>query len=173
MSAAVTFAVVLPGLLVAHHVADHWVQTEHQALTKAAPGWPGRVACVAHVATYTVCTAAVVGLLGVLFGLPIGPGGFVAGQAISAITHYVADRRWPLAWLADLVGKRGMWRLGSPRASLTVRAVEAHPLGHGALVEVPMDQPHLGTGAYQLDQAWHWFWLLVTALVTALIGGAR
>gem|GEM_PF-6942365 len=33
MSAALTFAVVLPALLVAHTVADHWVQTDGQVST--------------------------------------------------------------------------------------------------------------------------------------------
>lgn len=41
------------GLLVAHTVADHWVQTDAQARNKGLPGWPGRRACAAHVASYT------------------------------------------------------------------------------------------------------------------------
>jgi hypothetical protein len=40
-------------LFVAHQVADHWIQTQHQADTKGCPGWPGRIACAAHVASYT------------------------------------------------------------------------------------------------------------------------
>lgn len=173
MNAAVTVGAVLPGLLVAHHVADHWVQTGHQALHKADEGWSGRWACARHVTTYTVCTATVVGVLWAVLDLAITPAGFLAGQVLSAVTHYVADRRSLLGWLADVVGKREMWRLGGPRASLTVRAIEPSPYGHSALIEVPLDQPHLGTGAYQLDQSWHLAWLLVAALVTALIGGAR
>jgi hypothetical protein len=52
--AAVTFAVVLPALLVAHTVADHWVQTDHQAGHKGLPGWAGRWACGKHVATGSI-----------------------------------------------------------------------------------------------------------------------
>lgn len=148
---AVTFAVVLPGLLVAHQVADHWVQTSHQAGRKGAAGWPGRVACAAHVATYTLVTAGSVALLWALLGLSVTPAGFAAGQVLSAVTHYWADRRFTLARLAALTGKAGFYRLGAPRPE------------HD-------DNPMLGTGAYALDQSWHWAWLGAAALLTAVMG---
>jgi Na+/H+-translocating membrane pyrophosphatase len=84
-TAAVTFAVVLPALLVAHNVADHWVQRHHDAIHKGAPGWVGRRACASHVAGYTVVTALVTGLVWWVFALPISPVGFVAGQVVSAL----------------------------------------------------------------------------------------
>jgi hypothetical protein len=145
---AVTFSVVLPVLVVAHDVADHWVQTEYQARTKGLPGWEGRRACAAHVATYTASTAATVGALKGVLGLPITFRGFLAGQLVSAVTHYWADRRFTLAWLCEVSGKGGFYRLGAPRE------------GHD-------DNPTLGTGAYALDQSWHRFWLLIAALITA------
>jgi hypothetical protein len=148
--AAVTFAVVLPALLVAHHVADHWIQTERQTIYKGRPGWAGRRACAAHVATYTAVTAGVTGLMWLLFALPIALAGFLIGQAVSAVTHYWADRRTPLARLADVIGKGEMVTFGAPRPGRD-------------------DNSHLGTGAYALDQSWHWLWLLVAALCTALI----
>ena len=80
---AVTFAVVLPVLLVAHTVADHWVQTDGQAQGKGAPGWAGRRACAAHVASYTALTATAVAVAWLLFDLPIGPVGFGAGSGWS------------------------------------------------------------------------------------------
>ncbi|MER7011512.1 DUF3307 domain-containing protein [Saccharopolyspora sp. NPDC000359] len=149
LASAVTFAAVLPSLLVAHNVADHWVQTSHQAATKGRPDWAGRWACFKHVASYTVVTALAVGLVWLVLGLPITVGGFVAGQLVSAVTHYWADRRSTLARLAELLGSGGFYKLGAPRT------------GHD-------DNPTLGTGAYALDQSWHWLWLFAAALITAL-----
>jgi hypothetical protein len=148
--AAVTFAVVLPVLLVAHTVADHWVQTDHQASRKGMAGWPGRWACAAHVAGYTATTAAGVAAAWALFGLAITPAGFVVGQVVSAVTHYIADRRTPLAALAARLGKARFYALGAPRAGRD-------------------DNPSLGTGAYALDQSWHHAWLLAAAATTALL----
>ncbi|OQO91973.1 transcriptional regulator [Saccharomonospora piscinae] len=150
LDAAVTFAVVLPSLLVAHQVADHWGQSSHQAAHKGRPGWVGRWNCVKHVASYTLATGLVVGLVWTLLGLAITAVGFVAGQMVSAVTHYWADRRTTLARLAELLGLGGFYRLGTPRAGRD-------------------DNPSLGTGAYVLDQSWHWLWLFAAALVTALV----
>jgi hypothetical protein len=145
--------VVLPSLLVAHHVADHWVQRAGQSQHKGDPGWSGRMACAAHVAGYTMVTGLVTALVWWLLRLPITPAGFVAGQATSALTHYWADRRSTLAWLARLAGKGEFYGFGAPRPGRD-------------------DNPSLGSGAYVLDQSWHWCWLLVAALLTALVGGA-
>lgn len=149
LDAALTFAVTLPALLVAHTVADHWVQSSHQAGRKGLPGWAGRIACAAHVAGYTVVTALVTLAVWWLLRLPITPAGFAAGQAVSVVTHYWADRRSTLAALARRVGKGEFYTLGAPRP------------GHD-------DNPTLGTGAYALDQSWHQAWLLVAALLTAV-----
>ncbi|WP_019808219.1 DUF3307 domain-containing protein [Saccharomonospora halophila] len=146
---AVTFAVVLPSLLVAHQVADHWVQTSHQSARKGRAGWVGRWNCAKHVASYTVVTAVAVGVVWAVLGLSITPAGFVAGQAVSAVTHYWADRRTTLARLAALLRLEGFYRLGAPRPGRD-------------------DNPSLGTGAYQLDQSWHWAWLFAAALVTSV-----
>lgn len=86
-AAAVSFAVVAPALLVAHTVADHWIQTDHQATNKGRAGWPGRAACLAHVAGYTAVTALAV--LGVwwLFALPLTPlTWLLAAALITALT---------------------------------------------------------------------------------------
>ncbi|MGH9288440.1 MAG: transcriptional regulator [Acidimicrobiales bacterium] len=150
MSAAVTFAAVGVGLYAAHRVADHWVQTGHQSLAKGQPGWSGRWACAKHVATYTLTTAGTVALLWVVLGLAITPLGFLLGQTISAVSHYWADRRFTLARLCERIGKGGFYRLGAPRAGRD-------------------DNPSLGTGAYALDQSWHYGWLFVAALLTAVV----
>src|SRR5690606_34592729 len=107
LASAVSFAVLLPTLLVAHEVADQWVQTHHQACHKGAPGWAGRWECAKHVATYTLVTALAVLAVWGLFALPLTVGGVVAGQVVSAVTHYWADRRATLARLADVLGKGG------------------------------------------------------------------
>lgn len=146
---AVVFAAVLPALLVAHNVADHWVQTSHQAAHKGHAGWAGRLACLRHVASYTACTALVVAGLWWALALPISVTGFLAGQAVSAVTHYWADRRTPLARLAALVGKAEFMAVGAPRPGRD-------------------DNPSTGTGAYALDQSWHWLWLGAAALLTAM-----
>jgi hypothetical protein len=150
LEATVTFAATLPSLLVAHNVADHWVQTGHQSRHKGAPGWVGRWNCAKHVATYTVVTAVAVGLVVWLFALPVSPVGFIVGQLVSAITHYWADRRTTLRTLAALIGKGEFFQVGAPRPD------------HD-------DNPTLGTGAYALDQSWHWLWLGIAAALTALI----
>lgn len=173
---ALTFAVVLPALLVAHGVADHLVQTHHQATYKGQPGWAGRLACARHVATYTATTAAAVALLWWLFDLPISSLGFLAGQAISAVTHYVADRRTPLERLASWgpfarMGKGEFYRLGAPRRVAAFAGMDEVRLYRSDTVppqEVSWDNPSLGTGAYALDQDWHRFWLFWAALATAL-----
>ncbi|RKT84866.1 Protein of unknown function [Saccharopolyspora antimicrobica] len=153
LDSAVTFAAVLPSLLVAHNVADHWVQTSHQAANKGRPDGAGRWACFKHVASYTLVTGLAVGLVWTVLGLPISPAGFVLGQAISAVTHYWADRRFTLSRLAELLGNAEFYRLGAPRTGKD-------------------DNPSLGTGAYALDQSWHWLWLGVAALLTATVGAA-
>lgn len=164
ITTAITGAWVWIGLLTAHAVADHWVQTSWQAVTKGLPGWPGRTACMAHVATYTLTTSVMVGFLWGLFNLDISPWGFITGQLVSAVTHYWADRRTTLTWLADLLGLSEFYRLGKPRN------IVLHDLtGSGVPPNTKLDNPCLGTGAYALDQAWHKFWLFVAAILTVVV----
>jgi hypothetical protein len=145
---AATFAAVLAALHVAHTVADHWVQTQHQADTKGRPGWPGRLACLAHVATYTLTAAVAVVLVMAATGLHIDGPHLTGGLFVSAVTHYVADRRTPLRRLAQLLGAARFYAIGAPRPGRD-------------------DNPSLGTGAYALDQSFHLFFLFVAALVIA------
>lgn len=148
------FASVFVALFAAHQVADHWVQTEYQAATKGLPGWVGRRACAAHVLTYTatglVGLAMLSGAVRVVTGVPEFLSGWsmLAGLAVSGVTHYVADRRAPLARMAARCGHAEFHGLGRPRPGRD-------------------DNPSLGTGAYALDQSWHYGWLFVAALVAA------
>lgn len=142
------FAAVFVALFVAHQVADHWIQTQHQADCKGRPGWPGRIACAAHVATYTLTALVALAALALSTDLDASPGKVAAGLAISAVTHYIADRRTPLKRLADLTGSAKFYALGIPRAGRD-------------------DNPSLGTGSYALDQSFHYLFLFIAALVIA------
>jgi hypothetical protein len=103
------FASVFAALFVAHQVADHWVQTQHQADNKGRPCWPGRAACLAHVATYTATAAVFCAGLFTVTGWRPAAADFVAGLAVSAVSHYVADRRTPLRRVALALGKDPRW----------------------------------------------------------------
>lgn len=172
-----TFAGIFVGLYVAHGIADHYIQTDHQAATKGQAGWPGRLACARHVAGYTACTLTLVVFLWAGFGLDLSIWGVLAGQAISAVTHYWADRRFTLEWFCESIGHGNFYRLGKPR---DVRAWTRVELAQGDNVDVDLyepgvdgptgwDNPSLGTGAYVLDQWWHIGWLFVAAFVTVVL----
>jgi hypothetical protein len=139
MTAAAVFAAVSAAYAAGHWAGDYWVQTHRQACAKGGPGWPGRRACAAHVTTYTLTLTACLALAWWRLALPLSLPWAAAGLAVSAVTHYAADRRWPLRALAARTGKLGY-----------------HDLGDG-----------LATGAAHLDQAWHWWWLFAAALITA------
>jgi hypothetical protein len=147
-----TFAAVLVSLLVGHQVADHWIQTGAQAADKGRPGWAGRLACLRHAATLTLTLAAVLSAVTLVTGARVSLPAVLVGLAVNGVSHYWADRRFTLAALAGRLGKGEFWSLGSARPGRD-------------------DNPHLGTGQYALDQAWHWGWLLVSALIIA--GGSR
>ncbi len=144
------FAAVFIALWVGHHIGDHWVQTHRQACGKGAPTREGRMLCLEHVATLTATKAAA--LLAALWILhvEVSTPALVAGLALDAASHYLVDRRFPLERMAAAIGKTGFYQLGQPRPGTD-------------------DAPHLGTGAYALDQSWHIGWLFVAALI---IGGA-
>ncbi|MEV0766534.1 transcriptional regulator [Nocardia sp. NPDC050435] len=136
---AAIFAAVAITWLVAHQAGDYWVQSDHQAAHKGGPGWAGRRACAAHVATYTATQAGALALVAWVLGLALDPLQVAAGLAISAGTHYIADRRTPLRRLAGWAGHGGFYARGTGLAS----------------------------GAAYLDQSWHWVWIGVGALVAA------
>ncbi|MGW4426578.1 transcriptional regulator [Streptosporangium sp. NPDC004631] len=142
MSATATamFAAVFCALYAAHSVGDHWVQTHHQASRKGGAGWAGRLACAGHVLTLTLTKLTALILVVLTTGLTLAPWAVAAGLALDATSHYWADRRTPLAALAERTGKGDFYRLGAG---------------------------HLGSGAYALDQSWHVAWLFVSALIIA------
>ncbi|MFJ8040167.1 hypothetical protein ACIRBX_06585 [Kitasatospora sp. NPDC096147] len=142
---AARFAAAYALLRSAADVADHWVQTHHQATTKGqhnhlgTPSAAGRRACAAHVATYTATQAAALLAGSRVLGIRLRPLPVVAALALSAGTHYVADRREPLRRLADAVGKGDHYRLTTCGMN----------------------------GSYQLDQAFHHGVEAVAALIAS------
>ncbi|QSB14146.1 DUF3307 domain-containing protein [Natronosporangium hydrolyticum] len=146
--AAAVVGAVFAALYAAHMVGDHFVQTQHQADHKGLPGWRGRVACLGHVVSYTATGVVALLVLVLGTGLTLDPWRVAAGLAISAVTHYIADRRTPLRRLAEATGSARFYLLGVPRPGRD-------------------DNPSLGTGAYALDQSWHIGWLFVAAVVIA------
>jgi hypothetical protein len=144
------FAEVFVALFVGHQVGDHWIQTQAQADHKGLPGWRGRVACAAHVTTYGATQLAALGVLALVLDVRPSPAGLAAGMAVNLASHYLADRRAPLRWIAERTGSAVFYRLGTPRPD------------HD-------DNPSLGTGAYALDQSWHYGFLFVAAVLIAAI----
>jgi hypothetical protein len=114
---ATVFAATFGTYLAADQVADYWCQSSAQAARKGLPGWAGRRACAGHVATYTLTLAVLLTLAAWQLALPVSPGRVVAGLAVSAATHYFADRRGPLKTLAGLLGKGEFWTSGEGLAS--------------------------------------------------------
>lgn len=145
-----TFAAVFIALYTGHYIGDYWIQAGSWACNKGLPGWKGRLACAAHVATYIAAGLALLGALALVLDLPIDLAQLAAGTAINAATHYIADRRTPLQAIARALGR------GDFMASCTVVRVPGAP----AVASGP------GTGAFHLDQSWHFTWIFVTALVT-------
>jgi hypothetical protein len=148
--AGTRFAATFAALLAAHHVADYWIQTDHQALNKGRHGDPtedavGRAACLAHVVSYSTVTMAAVTAADRALRLGASWRGILAGQAISAVSHYWADRRFTLRRLAARLGKLDLYERGDG----------------------------LATGSALLDQSWHLAWLAMAALATATIGSRR
>lgn len=135
---------IYAALWAGNDLADHWIQTDHQATTKAEPGRKGQVACAAHVATLTATQALALGLVCAATGERLNPRRVAAGFTLSAVTHYWADRRTPLARLATKTRKGAFVNLGDPKAAPT------------------------GTGAYALDQALHHTAAFIAATI---IGG--
>ncbi|MFG2218279.1 transcriptional regulator [Streptomyces sp. NPDC048685] len=152
-----TFAAVFVALFVAHSVGDHWVQTSCQSAHKGLPGWTGRLAGARHVATLTATKLALLVPVALLLGLHLSVLGLVAGLGVDAVTHWWADRRTTLAWLARVTGKAEFYSLGTA-------AHPAHPV-----TDEGKPAATLGTGAYALDQSFHHLWLLIASVLIATV----
>jgi hypothetical protein len=145
-SPAARTAAVWAALSASHDFADHWVQIDNQAVAKGKPGAEGIRACAAHVATYTATQAITLAAASRLLGLRIGWKRAALGLAISASTHYIADRQGD------------HWQDEKPRGVVRLAAATGH-------VGWLQRDPNAG---YLMDQSWHKAWLAVAA---AVIGG--
>lgn len=149
MTTTARFAAAYALLTASHEVADHWVQIDSQATAKGKPGPEGAKVCALHVATYTATQAAALLAGQRLLGLRLTPHRAVAALAVSAVSHYVADRQG------------GHWRDKHPRGIVRLAAATGHA---GWLERDP------GAG-YLMDQAWHKGWITVAAVVA--VGGGK
>lgn len=132
---AARFAAAYAALTAAHEVGDYIVQQDTDANAKGRPGREGAAACRRHVTSYTATQALALLAADRLLGLGLNWRRAAAGLALSAATHYLADRC------------AGHWADDSDDAPLLVRA--AHRADKGTwLTRDP------GAGAL-LDQAWH------------------
>jgi Protein of unknown function (DUF3307) len=94
-------AIVFLGLLGGHLVGDWVAQTDWQATNKTR-SW---AALAAHVASYHL-------IMGLLLLIPVLRDGWPTGKAlaalaVSALTHGVIDRRWPVRALLRVAGSPG------------------------------------------------------------------
>lgn len=127
------FAALFVVLYAAHQVADYWVQTDWQARTKGTPGMVGRLACVAHVATYTATLLAIVVMVSHYLDVDLPSGRVSVALSVSAVTHYAADRRTPLRRLAVACRHSGVW-LDNGGLALVDQAWHVWWLGVAALI---------------------------------------
>lgn len=143
-------ALALP-LIAAHNLADHPLQSSAWAAAKGGCGHEGRLACAKHVAVVVALQAVAVGVVVALTGTAVSFLAVTAGLVLTAWSHYWFDRRTTAAGLYEAIGKSEFARLGTPRPGRD-------------------EAPHLGTGAYRMDQDWHHLWLAISALVIASSG---
>lgn len=144
---AAAFATAYAVLTAAHEGGDYLIQRDTDARDKGKEGPAGRAACLRHVTSYTATQG--LALLAADRGLRLGLNWrrAAAGLALSAATHYLADRC------------NGQWADDSPGAPLLVRA--AHAAGKGTWLE---RDPNAGA---LVDQAWHKVCIGLAAAVAA------
>ncbi|MFD9072845.1 hypothetical protein [Streptomyces lasiicapitis] len=147
-SPAARTAAVWAALSASHEVADFWVQIDAQATVKGEPGRDGAIACAKHVATYTATQALALVAADRLLGLRLDWRRASLGLAVSAATHYAADRQG------------GHWRDPEPRGVAKLAAAT----GHAAWLQ---RDPNAGPS---MDQAWHKGWLAIAAV---FVGAGR
>lgn len=154
---AARFGAVMAALWAAHDLADHVVQTDHQAATKAT-SWRGMVG---HITGYQATQAFAVCALRTLGVRPSWHRALVCAL-VSAGTHAFLDRRWPVVRLLERTGSE---RFAKPL--IASQRVFMPPIGEDVGFTEPGPFPlH---GPYLADQALHHVALCVAAYV--LSGG--
>ncbi|MGA4846606.1 transcriptional regulator [Streptomyces sp. G5(2025)] len=151
------FAAVFVALWVAHTIGDHWVQSSAQSAAKGKPGWSGRLADTRHVLSLTLTKGVLLTLTALVLDLHLTVLGLTVGLALDAASHWWADRRSTLAWLAKTLHRSEFYNLGSAAHPAHPTTAEGRPAAH------------LGTGAYALDQSFHVLFLFFAALIIAAL----
>lgn len=134
-------------LLAGHDIGDYFIQRDTDAKAKGKAGPEGAAACARHVASYTTVQALALYGANRYLRLGIGWRRAAAGLALSAGTHYLADRC------------AGHWADTGPAAPILVRALHA-----AGKQEWLTRDPSAGP---LVDQAWHRAWIAVAAAVAA------
>ena len=114
-AAVAEFAATLAVFYGAHAPADHWIQSDHQAVSKGKDGWVARRAALFHVLTYTAVIVVGMLALALRFDIHYDLPRVALALVFNGATHYVADRRAPLEKLATWRGK-GSWLKFDPEA---------------------------------------------------------
>ena len=131
MNRRTSFPAVYALLRVAADVADHWVQSDHQAQHKAKPGREGHLALAGHVASYVGTQAAALVVGNHVLGLGLRPRSMAAALALSGATHYLIDRRWPVRRVAEATGQGSFYELGGPLGGAYLLDQATHHLVEG------------------------------------------
>lgn len=146
-TSAAAYAAVAYALLAAHEAGDYLIQRDADARDKGKPGRRGRAACARHVSSYAATQAVALLAADRCLRLRLSWRRAAAGLALSAATHYLADRC------------AGHWHETDSGAPLLVRA--AHAAGkRDWLTRDP------GAGPL-LDQAWHKTCIALAAAMAA------
>lgn len=155
---AARFGATMAALWAAHDLADHVVQTDHQAATKAS-SWRGMAG---HVGGYQLTQALA---LAALRPLGVRPSWrrTLAGTVISAATHAFLDQRWPVVHLLERTGSA---RFADPCVLGQVAEVVGPPLRADSVAIVEPTPLRLH-GPYLADQALHHVCLALAAYVLA------
>lgn len=132
MTRRTAYPAVYALLRIAADVADHWVQSDHQAQHKAKPGLEGHVALAGHVASYTATQAAALLIGNRALGLGLRGRNMAAALALSGATHYLIDRRWPVRRMAEAADKGAFYQLGGPLGGAYLLDQATHHLCEGA-----------------------------------------
>lgn len=139
------FAAAYAALTAAHEVGDHWVQIDSQATAKGDRSRAGAVACAQHCLTYTATQALALVAVNQVTGARLSWKRGALALAVSAFTHYIADRQG------------GHWRDEEQRGIVRLAAATGKS---GWLQRDPL-------AGYLMDQSWHKGWIAVAALVAA------
>lgn len=115
------------------------MQSSAQSAAKGKPGWAGRLADARHVIGLTLTKAVLLALTALVLGLRLTATGLAAGLTLDAASHWWADRRSTLAWLAKTLHRSEFYHLGSAAHPAHPTTAEGRPAAH------------LETGAYALD----------------------